>query len=57
MIEAVERNDKDFAVGLQFHPEAAIVKTIEDVDNAEELFPYGDALKFFTRLVAEAKER
>ena len=30
MIEAVERTDKTFALGLQFHPEAAVVKNLDD---------------------------
>ena len=53
MIEAVERRDKTFAVGLQFHPEAAIVKHLEGAENQDDFMDYNTALSFFTWIVEE----
>ena len=53
IIEAVERTDKTFAVGLQFHPEAAIVKHLEGVENAGEFMDYDTAVKIFEYFVNE----
>lgn len=47
MIEAVERTDKTFAVGLQFHPEAALVKNLDDAENKADYMDYDTALSFF----------
>ena len=54
IIEAVERTDKTFAVGLQFHPEAAIVKYLEGVENRDNFMDYDLALSIFQWIV-EAK--
>jgi len=54
MIEAVERTDKDFAVGLQFHPEAAVVKHLDGADNRDDYMDYETALSFF-RWIVEAE--
>ena len=51
MIEIVERTDKDFAVGLQYHPEAVIDKTIDCQTNASDYMSYEDALEVFTYLI------
>ena len=52
MIEAVERTDKTFAVGLQFHPEAAIVKHLENAENQGDYMDQDTALSIF-RWIAE----
>ena len=54
MIEAVERTDKTFAVGLQFHPEAALVKHAENAENRDQFLDYETALSIFRRIVQEA---
>ncbi|MCR5402904.1 MAG: gamma-glutamyl-gamma-aminobutyrate hydrolase family protein [Butyrivibrio sp.] len=54
MIEAVERTDKTFAVGLQFHPEAAIVKNLENAENKDEFIDYDTALSIFKWIVQES---
>ncbi len=54
MIEAVERTDKTFVIGLQFHPEAAIVKNLKNADNKDDFISYDDAMKFFYALVEAA---
>ena len=51
MIEAVERTDKTFAVGLQFHPEAALVKHLDGAENRAEYMDYDTALAFFRAIV------
>ena len=53
MIEAVERTDKTFAVGLQFHPEAALVKDLDGVENKDDYMDYDTALSIFRYLVEE----
>ena len=51
MIEAVERTDKTFAVGLQFHPEAALVKNLDDAENKGDFMDYDTALSIFQWIV------
>ena len=51
MIEAVERTDKTFAVGLQFHPEAALVKYLDDAANKYDYTGYETALSIFRYIV------
>ena len=53
MIEAIERTDKTFAVGLQFHPEAALVKHLENVENRDDYMDYDTALSIFQWIVQE----
>lgn len=56
IIEAVERPDKTFAIGLQFHPEAAIVKQLERRENADKIMDYKMANRFFVRLIEVASD-
>ena len=56
MIEAVERTDKRFAVGLQFHPEAALVKNLDDAENKGDYMDYDTALTIFKYLVEALPE-
>ena len=51
MIEAVERTDKTFAVGLQFHPEAALVKHLDDAENKGDFMDGDTALSIFKWIV------
>jgi len=53
MIEAVERTDKTFAVGLQFHPEAALVKHMENAENRDDFMDFDTALSIFQWIVQE----
>ena len=50
IIEAVERTDKTFAVGLQFHPEAVVAKNLDHAENRNEYMDYGTALKVFRKI-------
>ena len=49
--EIVEQTDKDFAVGLQYHPEAAIDKNLDCQTNAADYMSYEDAIEVFAYLV------
>lgn len=51
IIEAIERTDKTFAIGLQFHPEAAIVKHLNNAKNASDFMDYDTAIRIFKRIV------
>jgi putative glutamine amidotransferase len=53
IIEAIERTDKTFAVGLQFHPEAALVKHLENAANQDDYMSYDMALSIFQWIVQE----
>ena len=53
MIEAIERKDKTFAVGLQFHPEAALVRHMENAGNQDDYMDYDTALSIFQWIVQE----
>ena len=57
MIEALEHPDKSFVLGLQFHPEAAVVKHLDKEKNADQFMDYETALSFFTALLDVAKEK
>ncbi len=56
IIEAVERTDKTFAVGFQFHPEAAIVKHQTGAENAANYMDYDVAIRFFRRIIEAGKQ-
>lgn len=56
MIEAIERKDKTFAIGVQFHPEAALVKHINHAANEHNFMDYDTALSFFKRIVRESNK-
>ena len=53
MIEAIERKDKTFAVGLQSHPEAALVRHMENAGNQDDYMDYDTALSIFQWIVQE----
>ena len=56
IIEAVERIDKTFAIGLQYHPEAAVVKCLDGAANASQFMSYNEGLIYFKALVNQAKQ-
>jgi len=51
IIEAVQRTDKTCAIGIQFHPEAAIVKHLEGIENADDFMDIDTALSIFQWIV------
>ena len=55
MIEAVERPDRTFAIGVQFHPEISVQKEVENAGNKADYLDYTTAISLFERLHAEAQ--
>ena len=55
-IEAVERRDRTFCLGLQFHPEVAVGEHVNNEANAGEFLDYDTAMSFFRSLVEAGKE-
>lgn len=51
IIEAVERTDKPFFIGLQFHPEVAVGKHVNKEADASNFMPYDEAMRYFRALV------
>ncbi len=51
IVEAVERPDKTFCLGIQFHPEVAVSKWIDKEADAEYFMKYDDAIAPFQALV------
>ena len=49
--EAVERTDKSFVLGLQYHPEAALVKNLTGAGNASDYMSREEAEKYFKALI------
>ena len=55
IIEAIERTDKRFALGVQFHPEEAIRKHITGHPDATRFMPLEEAIKYFTALIGNVQ--
>ena len=55
IIEAVERKDKTFCLGVQFHPEVAVRKVLDKTDNAADFMEYDTAMSFFRALESQCK--
>lgn len=51
IIEAVERTDKPFFVGVQFHPEVAVSKHVNKDPDASRFMSYNEAMRYFRALV------
>jgi putative glutamine amidotransferase len=52
MIECIERTDKSYEVGFQFHPEAALVKNLDNAANKDKFMSYDEASKFIKAMIA-----
>ena len=50
VIEGVERPDKKFVVGLQFHPEVAIRKILDNEQDADQYMDHATVMKLFRAL-------
>lgn len=60
IVEAVERPDRTFCLGLQFHPEISVVKALNKDEDADKFMDYDTAMSFFRSLLeaaAASKER
>ena len=56
-IEAIERRDRTLVIGLQFHPEAAVVKYDTGAWNAGDFLDRDQALGIFRNFIKMVKER
>ena len=54
IIEAIERIDKQFAIGVQYHPEEAIRKELTDQPDATRFMPLEEAVAYFQALIRAA---
>ncbi len=57
IIEAIERTDKQFALGVQYHPEEAVRKHVEGKEDASRFMPLEEAVSYFQALIRAAKAR
>ena len=55
IIEAIERTDKRFALGVQFHPEEAVRKHLDHKPDATRFMPLDEALAYFKALIRAAR--
>ena len=51
LIEGVERYDQTFCAGVQFHPEIAVKKYLENAPDADEYMDYDTAMSLFYELI------
>lgn len=54
VIEAIERSDKHFALGVQFHPEEAIRKHLDHESDASLFMPLEKGVDYFKALIRAA---
>ena len=55
IIEGVERTDKDFVIGVQFHPEVAVAKVIDNEEDAGNFMSYDKAISYFKILIEQTQ--
>lgn len=55
IIEAIERTDKRFALGVQFHPEEAVKQHLKGQQGASRFMPLDEAVKYFIALIGNAQ--
>lgn len=51
VIEAVERHDQTFCLGVQFHPEVSVRKAVEHEENAGDFMDYDTSMAVFYTLI------
>ncbi len=56
VIEAIERKDKAFALGVQFHPEEAVRQHIYDVPTANQFMQLYEGVSYFRALINHCKK-
>jgi putative glutamine amidotransferase len=56
VIEGVERPDKKFVLGIQFHPEVAIRKILKNEQDADQFMDYETVMKLFRALIDAGAE-
>ena len=56
VIEAVERKDKSFCLGVQFHPEVSVRRNVDGSPDAAALMEYDTARAFFEAIIEAGQE-
>ena len=56
MIEAIERKDKTFALGVQFHPEEAVRQHIYEIPTANQFMQLYEGVSYFRALINHCKK-
>ncbi len=56
IIEAVERRDKRFCLGVQFHPEVSVRRNVDGSPDAAALMDYDTAAAFFKAVIEAGQE-
>ena len=57
VIEAIERTDVRFALGVQYHPEEAVKKHMTQAADASRFMPMEDGLNYFRALINAARQK
>jgi len=57
IIEAVERTDKPFFIGIQYHPEVAVSKHANGAADASRFMDYENALRYFRALIKQGMQK
>ena len=55
IIEAIERKDKTFALGVQFHPEEAVRQHLDNTPTAKNFMQLYDGVSYFRALISSVK--
>ncbi len=56
VIEAIERKDKSFALGVQFHPEEAVRQHVTDTPSATSFMQLYEGVSYFRALINHCKK-
>ena len=56
IIEAIERTDKRFALGVQYHPEEALRKHVTGSSDAHSFMPFEQSVRYFVSLIENGQE-
>lgn len=56
IIEVIERTDKTFAMGVQFHPEEAVRKHLSGEDDANQFMQLYEGVNYFRKLINHTKK-
>ncbi|MBR5117638.1 MAG: gamma-glutamyl-gamma-aminobutyrate hydrolase family protein [Muribaculaceae bacterium] len=57
IIEAIERKDKSFALGVQFHPEEAVRKHLAGDPDANDFMQLYEGVSYFKALIDHCKQK
>ena len=57
VIETIERKDKTFALGVQFHPEEAVRQHIYDIPTATQFMQLYEGVSYFKALIGSGEVR